>query len=226
MTELFLGPTYTSATVSDVVSGAVAALLIISHLPMVWAVAFAFYARHARLAVAGLTSLVVSITYHLCRAEIMCLGLPVNVLRTADHWAVLVLIGALGLHLCMSMLAPPRSQLFFVIVGYLNFSIAFLAVQFLPYTLLSGVIMLLFVLFVAVVRIALLGCQGDLCRAGPPPDSPEARKIDHRMTLLFVVGIAAAVVSLGFYFVGGSAPEGNTLADAVSFRFASPGSVF
>ncbi len=212
MTELFLGPTYVAANVSDMVSGAMAVLLIVSHLPMIVAVCYAFMARHARLAVAGLASVVVSIAYHSCRADIACLGLPVNQLRLGDHTCVLWLVGALGLHLTLGMLAPPRSQLFFTVTGYLLFPVGFLAVLFLPFTLLSAVIMFIYVAFVATVRLALLPCEGDRCCAGPKPDSPEGRKLNGRMILYFIIGIAAAVVSLGCYFIPEGSVEGNTVA--------------
>lgn len=219
----FLGVTYVAATVSDAASGAIAALLLLSHFPMLMGVAYAFMARHARLAVAGVTSLLISNMYHACRANMVCLGVPVDQWRRADHTAVLWLIGVLGLHLIMAALARPQSQYFFTITGYLVWPIGYLAVALLPYTLMSGVIMFLYVVFVAAVRLALLPCNGDLCGCAPDNDhsypdntTEEGQRQNGWTTLWLVVGIGAAAVSLGCYFIGGSAPEGNTVIDGVA----------
>jgi hypothetical protein len=215
---LFLGPTYVAASVHDAASGVLAAFLIITHYPMLMGVAYASMARHARLFVAGLASLSVSVTYHVCRADIACLGVPIDQWRRADHSFVLIVIGCLGLHLIMSVLAPKQFQFFFSVAGYLVFVIAILSVLTLPYTLLSGVIMFIYVIVIASIRLAVLCAPGGLCpcspdydNSGPDPRTVQGQRMNSWTILYSVIGILAAAVSLGCYFITGS-----ELAEGVS----------
>jgi len=223
MSEFFFGPRYVAAEVSDPPEqGAIAALLIISHWPMLMAVSYALLARHARLFVAGLGSFIIfSLLYHAQRAGLYYLGVPTNVWRLLDHMAVLWLIGEIAMHLMITMWAPQRSQFFFLVAGYLVFPIGAVSVLTLPYSFLSTLIMAIFLVIVAAVRLSLLFYEGDLCGLAPDDDGSSSEPVstleqrNNWTTVWLVVGIIASALGLVCYFVPESTPAGNSISEAL-----------
>ncbi len=162
---VLLGPDFVGATVSDPASGVLRALLVLSHVFMLYAVVYAYNARLARIATTSFASLAVSVTYHAVRAFADATGqdTTVNVWRLCDHVCVQWVLGTLGLQLLMTGLAPRRSQFFFLVVGYLVFPIGAVSEIMFPYALLPSVIMFTFVALVGMVRVVELAAHGDKC---------------------------------------------------------------
>jgi hypothetical protein len=204
-------PPYAAATVSDPATGIAAALELVSHLPMLFGVVYAFNARHFRLATAGLASLIVSLLYHACRSSMMCLDVPVGTWRIADHTCVLWLVAQVGLHLLLGSLTGPGGRGFYSVLGIAAFPVGFIAVLFYPYSLLSGLIMALFLVVAGAVRLALL-----LCDTQPDEVEPQGETSD-QLTLIYLL-IALCSMALGgvLYTFGDGSPAGNSAVDAVS----------
>jgi hypothetical protein len=219
--SFFYEPPYAAATVSDPPSAIAAALLELSHLPMLFAVVYAFNARHYRLAVTGLSSLVVSMLYHACRSSLMCLAIPVGQWRILDHTFVLWVLGEIGLHLLMGSLAGPRGQAFFLVVGYLVYPVGTLAVLFFPYSAISGLIMLAVLVLAGLVRLFLWLFQdpkvlgenrGDKDYIGEPQGASS-----DQFTLECLIA-ALGFIALGyvFYSLEDGSAAGNSTIDCIA----------
>lgn len=217
--SIFFGPIYTAYQITYAPgSGAIAAFLIVSHLFELLGVAYALKARLAQLGVAGLFSLIVSaLLYHPCASQLYCLSTPVNQWRQADHMAQLWLVGALGLHLMMTVWAPRRAQYFFRLAGHFLPAVAILAVLTLPYTLLSGIIMAIYLVIILVARLAVLPCSADLCGLAPDndgssgdPHSESNRKKDIWTGIWIGIGVFFAVVGLVLFYALDDEPAGTT----------------
>jgi len=217
---VLFGPTYTPVTPSDPDSGAIATFLILSHLPMLIAVAVAYIARHVRLGTAGLVSLVISaLGYHACRAGFYCLGVPVNVWRVLDHTAVQWVLGELILHLMCTIWAPPRGQMVFAIAGWLVPAVAMVSVWTMPYTFMSSLVMGIFLLIVLIIRLSLLSCEGDLCGLDDEDNDVQVtgRKGNRNAWTIswFVFGSLCVIAGLVLYFGIGSGSDDASVANAV-----------
>jgi len=204
-------PDYAAAVVSDPPTGIAAALELISHLPMLFGVAYAFNARHFRLATAGLASLVISLTYHACRASLMCLDVPVGTWRLLDHTCVLWLVGQLVLHLLMGSLTGPGGRGFFTVMGYLVFPVGAIAVTLWPYSLLSGLVMFLFLVVAGVVRLALL-----IFDTQPDEVEPQGPVSDLLTLICLLVALGSGAMGLVFFNLNDGNPAGSSTIDAVS----------
>lgn len=233
MASLFLEPLYAAAVVSDPPGAIFAALELLSHIPMLYAVVYALNAGHLRLGMTALASLVVSLTYHTCRAGIACLAVDVNTWRMLDHICVLWVLGELAMHLYMTSLVRTRSRAFFVAMGYLNFPVGLIAVLVFPYALLSGIIVALFLGVVGVVRVILLTCAGDHCPCCAPTGTDEeddsarvrVRLLEEslvgptgdQLTLIYLlVALCSTALGFVFYCLGDGSIAGDSVIDAVS----------
>ncbi len=213
MSSLLFGSQYAAASVSDPGGGLYTALLLLSHLPMLYAVVYVFSVRLARLAVVALGSLLVSVGYHACRASAaFCLGVPVNSWRMCDHTLVTWVLGALGLQLLMTALVQRRSQFFFMVAGYLIFPIGVVAVNFFPYTVLSAMIMVVFIVIVALVRIVELACRADRSAFF----AHQGATSDTLFLVYLLTGVCSAALGIVFFYLDDGAPGGNSVIDAVS----------
>jgi hypothetical protein len=204
-------PAYAAATVSDPPTGIAAALELVSHAPMVFAVVYAYNARHWRLATAGLASLVISLMYHACRASLMCLNVPVGQWRLLDHTFVLWVLGEIGLHLYMTSLTGPGGRGFFTVMGYMVFPTGAISVSLWPYSLLSGLVMMLFLVVAGAVRLCLL-----LCDTQPDEVEPQGTSSDHLTLVYLLITLCAAALGYVLYSFGDDDPSGSSEIDAVS----------
>lgn len=207
-------PKYAAALVSDPPTAIAAGLAELTHVPMLFAVVYAFNARHFRLAVAGLASLVVSMQYHACRSSVACLGVPVGTWRLLDHTFVLWVLGEIGLHLYLGSLAGSGGRGFFVVMGYLVFPVGALAVALFPYSLLSGLIMVLLLVVAGAVRLGLL-----LCDTQPDEVLPQGPTSDRLTLFWLLIALCSLAVAFVFYCFGddeASHYAGNSPIDAAA----------
>jgi hypothetical protein len=204
-------PDYAAATVSDPPSGIAAAAALLTHVPFLFGVVYAFNARHFRLGTTGAASLIVSLLYHSCRSSLMCLAIPVGIWRIQDHTCVLWLVTQIGLHLFLGSLTRPAGRGFYAVLGFAAFPIGSIAVNFYPYSLLSGLIIVLFLVVAGAVRLALL-----LCDTQPDEVAEQGETSDHLTLVYLVVTLCAAALGLVFYTMNDDSPAGDSTIDAVS----------
>jgi hypothetical protein len=209
--RMLFEPSYAAATVSDPPTAIAAAMELVSHIPMAFAVVYAFNARHFRLGTVGLASLVISLLYHACRSSLMCLDIPVGNWRLQDHTFVLWVLGETGLHLYMGSLTGPGGRGFFTVLGYLTFPLGSIAVNFWPYSLLSGLIMVSFLVVAGAVRLGLL-----LCDTQKDEVEEQGRTSDHLTLVFLLITLCSAAIGYVLYSFGDDNPAGNSAIDAIS----------
>lgn len=209
------GALYAAAAVGDPPGGVYTAVLLLSHVPMLYAVVYAFTMEIARLAVPGLASLVVSCLYHLCRATngALCAVAPVHVWRLADHVCVNWLLGAVGLQLLFTTLAPRRSQFFYLVASYLNFPVGLVGVLLFPFSAYEALFPVALVLVVGLVRLIEFGQTGCAAADGRDRLSP---RLETAFLVYLLAGFCAAALGFVFFFLDDGAPAGDSAMDAVA----------
>ncbi len=123
----------------------------------------------------------------------------------------------------MAMFTPARWQGLFQFFGYVVYPIGVASVLCRPYTAIPSLIMAIFIVIVAIIRVLLLCSEGDLCGCAPDDDpavtgDPNS-EAGWRQTKWIWFNIIVAVVALAigmfcFNFDSG-ALEGNTVQDGV-----------
>jgi hypothetical protein len=96
-------------------------------------------------------------------------------------------------------------------MGYAAFVVGSIAVNFYPYSLLSGLIIVAFLVVAGIVRLALL-----LCDTQPDEVAEQGETSDHLTLVYLVITLCAAALGIVFYVFGGDNPAGNSTIDAVS----------
>ena len=137
---------------------------------------------------------------------------------------MLWLVGALAFHVMMTPWAKPKSQYFFSVAGYLIPAVSITSVLTLPFTLMSGVIMGIFIVLVTIVRLALLCGEGDLCtshdgREQYQPGTKQWARNRKWMVIWYVVGTLFLIVGLVLYFGVADTIMGNTVPEALQHGF-------
>jgi len=209
--QWLMGPNASSEAVGDPTGAFVGTLLLLTHVTLGVAAMRAYYWRLIRLGNAALWSFLVSLVlYHPCRLGLYCLDQPLDVWRRADHTMVLNLLGVFGLHVLLFALGPPQWRVLDLVVGYAVFPLAFVAVSIAPFTVASAVVILVFLVILAVLRVCLLACSRHKKRRHTCPT---------KAIVFLVLGLVTGGAGFVLYFLSDSTPHDDTMAGAVRHSF-------
>ena len=198
-------PTTVAAdVVADAPGGMIAALQIMSHLPLIMVIWYAWSRRRWTIATASFNAVFASLVcYHACRAGLFCVPLFLPQARLLDHFASLSLLGELVLTGLNFGMASPGGRPVGQAVRLLLPFVVLLATLAYPFQARSALIVLVFLVVVGLDRYLRLGHH-----LRPP-------SLEGYDTRYMVTTLLAGAAAVACYVIDDGNLRGDTVLDGL-----------